>query len=72
MKRKKKYSIRTEPVRKIITPNLLDDYYLNLVCWGKSNLVAVGLEDSLYFYNFLNRNISRHLYLPKIYNNLMN
>jgi len=40
---------------------------LNLVAWGKSNLIAVGLEDSLYFYNFLNRKVRRHLYLPQIY-----
>jgi len=32
---RKKYKVKSEPIRKIEVPNLIDDYYLNLVCWGK-------------------------------------
>lgn len=45
----------------------MDDYYLNLVCWGKTNLIAVGLEDSVYFFNFLNNGVKKHLSLSALY-----
>ncbi|URD77495.1 WD domain, G-beta repeat [Musa troglodytarum] len=32
-------------------PELIDDYYLNLMGWGKSNILAVALGRSLYLWN---------------------
>jgi cell division cycle 20, cofactor of APC complex len=29
----------------------VDDYYLNLLDWSNSNLLAVGLEDTVYVWN---------------------
>ncbi|THU55440.1 hypothetical protein C4D60_Mb11t06560 [Musa balbisiana] len=35
-------------------PELIDDYYLNLMDWGKSNILAVALGRSLYLWNAAN------------------
>ena len=32
-------------------PGLLDDYYLNLLDWGKNNVLSVALGDSVYLWN---------------------
>lgn len=32
-------------------PNIKDDYYLNLLSWGKNNCLAVALLDSVYLWN---------------------
>jgi cell division cycle protein 20 (cofactor of APC complex) len=32
-------------------PGLADDYYLNLLDWSSKNLLAVGLEDTVYIWN---------------------
>ena len=32
-------------------PALYDDFYLNLVDWSASNLLAVGLSNSVYLWN---------------------
>ncbi|XP_038981455.1 cell division cycle 20.2, cofactor of APC complex-like [Phoenix dactylifera] len=48
-----------KPFRRISTtadsildgPNLMDDYYLNLLDWGKSNILAVALGPSIYLRN---------------------
>lgn len=64
---KKRANLPKKPVKVLEAPGLLDDYYLNLVCWGKSNLIAVGLEDSVYFFNFLNNSVKKHLSLPQVY-----
>ncbi|CAA7406705.1 unnamed protein product [Spirodela intermedia] len=32
-------------------PNLVDDYYLNLMDWGSKNILALALGDSLYLWN---------------------
>lgn len=67
MRNKRKTNLPKKPIRVLEAPGLMDDYYLNLVCWGKTNLIAVGLEDSVYFFNFLNNGVKKHLYLPSVY-----
>ena len=49
----KKYSrhIPQAPERILDAPELLDDYYLNLLDWGKNNVLAVALGDSVYLWN---------------------
>ena len=39
------------PFRILDAPNLIDDYYLNLLDWGKENIIAVALSDELYLWN---------------------
>ena len=48
----KKYTrhIPQAPERILDAPELLDDYYLNLLDWGKNNVLAVALGDSIYLW----------------------
>lgn len=32
-------------------PDLVDDYYLNLLDWGSSNVLAIALGNSVYLWN---------------------
>ncbi|EUD66220.1 cell division cycle 20-like protein 1, cofactor-APC complex [Plasmodium inui San Antonio 1] len=52
---KQRRSIAKEPYRVLSAPNLVDDFYLNLVHWSRQNVIAVGLHDKLwnYFGNYL-------------------
>jgi cell division cycle protein 20 (cofactor of APC complex) len=43
--------ILTAPERVLDAPGLLDDYYLNLLDWGSTNQVAIGLERNVYVWN---------------------
>ena len=42
--------ISTKPYKTIEAPGLLDDFYLNLVDWSSSNLIAVGQGDCVNLY----------------------
>ena len=39
------------PFRILDAPNLVDDFYLNLLDWGKENIIAIALSDELYLWN---------------------
>ncbi|XP_077237258.1 cell division cycle 20.2, cofactor of APC complex-like [Tasmannia lanceolata] len=39
------------PLRVLDAPNLVDDYYLNLMDWGKNNILAIALGYTLYLWN---------------------
>ena len=39
------------PERILDAPELLDDYYLNLLDWSSSNILGVALGDSIYLWN---------------------
>lgn len=41
----------TKPSRVLDAPDLLDDYYLNLLHWGPNNVVAIALQKSVYLWN---------------------
>ena len=43
--------ISKAPFRILDAPNLVDDYYLNLLDWGKENIIAVALSEELYLWN---------------------
>jgi len=43
--------IPSAPERILDAPDLLDDYYLNLVDWGASNMLAVALGQTVYLWN---------------------
>jgi cell division cycle 20-like protein 1 (cofactor of APC complex) len=42
--------ISTKPYKTIEAPGLLDDFYLNLVDWSSSNLIAVGQSECVNLY----------------------
>lgn len=41
----------TTPYRILDAPDLMDDYYLNLLDWGSNNTIAVALQQSVYLWN---------------------
>lgn len=43
--------IITTPCKILDAPDLRDDFYLNLLDWGSTNLLAVGLADCVYMWN---------------------
>ncbi|XP_050674618.1 cell division cycle protein 20 homolog [Leptidea sinapis] len=43
--------IPQSPDRILDAPDILDDYYLNLVDWSSSNILAVALRNSVYLWN---------------------
>ncbi|KAJ1916580.1 WD repeat-containing protein slp1 [Mycoemilia scoparia] len=46
-----KRRILTTPDRVLDAPGLIDDYYLNLLDWSSSNILAIGLDHSVYLWN---------------------
>lgn len=44
-------SIPAAPERVLDAPGLVDDFYLNLLAWSLTNLLAIGLEDAVYVWN---------------------
>jgi cell division cycle 20, cofactor of APC complex len=44
-------SLPTCPSRVLDAPELLDDYYLNLLSWSKDNIIAIALKNALYLWN---------------------
>lgn len=43
--------IPSAPVRILDAPDLLDDYYLNLLSWSSTNVLAVALSHSVYLWD---------------------
>ena len=43
--------IQSTPIRVLDAPNLIDDFYLNILEWGKENIIAVALSDEIYLWN---------------------
>ena len=43
--------IPSAPLRILDAPDLMDDYYLNLISWSAQNVVAVALQQSVYLWN---------------------
>lgn len=55
--------IATAPTRILDAPNLVDDYYLNLVSWSSDNILAVALGQSVYLWYGDNEQIDHLLTL---------
>ncbi|KAF8980659.1 ubiquitin-protein transferase activating protein [Entomortierella lignicola] len=47
----KKRTILTSAERILDAPGLMDDYYLNLLDWSCSNMLAIGLDKSVYIWD---------------------
>lgn len=43
--------VPSAPVRILDAPDIVDDYYLNLISWSKDNILAVALSRSVYLWN---------------------
>lgn len=43
--------VPSAPVKVLDAPELVNDYYLNLLSWGSNNILAVALGQSLYLWN---------------------
>lgn len=41
----------SSPEKTLNAPDMRNDYYLNLLDWGANNLLAVGLENTVYFWD---------------------
>jgi cell division cycle protein 20 (cofactor of APC complex) len=46
------------PFRILDAPDIVDDYYLNLISWSKDNVLAVALAQSVYLWNATNGEIN--------------
>ena len=55
--------INSAPTRILDAPELVDDYYLNLISWGKDNIVAVALGQCVYLWNAATGDINHLLTL---------
>lgn len=62
---KKLFKIHKAPVKVLEAPSLLDDFYLSLMSWSRNNMIGVGLEDSVYFFNFLSNSVAKHFSIPR-------
>jgi len=60
MPRKYTRHIPQAPERILDAPELIDDFYLNLLDWSSNNVLGVGLGDSIYLWNASNGSI-QHL-----------
>lgn len=49
--RKQPRYVNKVPYKVLDAPDLQDDFYLNLVDWGSSNVLGVGLANSVYMWN---------------------
>jgi cell division cycle protein 20 (cofactor of APC complex) len=45
--------------RTLDAPDLIDDYYLNLMDWGSSNLLSIALGDTMYLWDASNGSTSQ-------------
>ncbi|UJR27892.1 hypothetical protein I4U23_009157 [Adineta vaga] len=57
--RKQLRKIPKTPLKVLDAPELQDDIYLNLVNWSSTNILAVGLNASVYLWNANTNNITR-------------
>ncbi len=49
--------IPSQPSRILDAPDLMDDYYLNLLSWGSNNVIAVALNQSVYLWHAVDGHI---------------
>jgi cell division cycle 20-like protein 1 (cofactor of APC complex) len=57
--RKQSRYVNKVPYKVLDAPDLQDDFYLNLVDWGSSNVLGVGLANSVYMWNSQSGRVTR-------------
>ncbi|KAI8601653.1 quinon protein alcohol dehydrogenase-like superfamily [Dissophora ornata] len=60
----KKRTILTSPEKVLDAPGLMDDYYLNLLDWSCSNMVAIGLGKSVFVWDAESGHVESLFTLP--------
>ena len=48
------WKINSAPEKILDAPEIVDDFYLNILDWGINNQLAIGLSNSLYIWNAYN------------------
>lgn len=51
--------INKVPIKVLDAPSLQDDFYLNLIDWSDQNMLAVGLNTSVYLWNAYTSRVSK-------------
>ena len=51
--------ISTQPYKVLDAPDLNDDFYLNLVDWSSTNILAVALGQAVYIWNACTSSVSQ-------------
>lgn len=62
--RKAPRAVSKVPFKVLDAPDLADDFYLNLVDWGSSNILGVGLGQSVYMWNSASGRVTKLCELP--------
>lgn len=62
--RKQPRAVSKVPYKVLDAPDLADDFYLNLVDWGSSNTLGVGLGSCVYLWNSQSGKVNKLLELP--------
>ena len=57
--------VPTKPSRILDAPDIVDDYYLNLLSWSSSNVLAVALANNVYLWNAATNEVSELLQLEQ-------
>lgn len=57
--RKQPRYVNKVPFKVLDAPDLTDDFYLNLVDWGSSNILGVGLGSAVYMWDSINGHVTK-------------
>ncbi|EEH37744.1 cell cycle regulatory protein (Srw1) [Paracoccidioides lutzii Pb01] len=57
--RKQPRYVNKVPFKVLDAPDLADDFYLNLVDWGSSNILGVGLASAVYMWDSMNGHVTK-------------
>lgn len=57
--------IPSQPEKILDAPDLVNDWYLNLVSWGSTNVLSVGLQYAVYLWNATSGDIKCLLQIPE-------
>lgn len=57
--------VPTKPSRILDAPDIVDDYYLNLLSWSSANVLAVALANNVYLWNAATNEVSELLQLEQ-------
>jgi cell division cycle 20, cofactor of APC complex len=60
--------VSSAPIRILDAPDIVDDYYLNLISWSKDNILAVALARSVYLWNAASGEIHHLLTVDEVNN----
>jgi len=65
IKKKQFRQIPEAPERILDAPEIVDDYYLNLMDWGSNNMIAVALNSTVYLWNATSGSVDQLCQCPE-------